>query len=109
MGPTLHSPAMLTVAIYVVVAGITPAIPICIFLVVILLGPAVVAGIAPLVAVRVALIWVSNQRAVVLEGRASGRQSQHGTEIMSQVPGRGVGKVQSSRSLRAGKRTDSCK
>lgn len=81
MDPTLHSPAMLTVAIYVVVAGITPAILVCIFLIVILLGPAVVAGISPLIAVRVALVWVSNQRAIVLEVRTSRRQSQHGTEI----------------------------
>jgi hypothetical protein len=83
MGSTLHSPAMLTVAIYVVVAGIAPAIQVCIFLIVILLGPAVVAGISPLITVRVTLVWVSNQRAIVLEGRASRRQSQHETEIMS--------------------------
>ena len=97
---------MLTVAIYVVIAGIAPAILVCIFLVIILLGPAVVAGISPLVAVRVALVWVSNQRAIVLEGRTIRRQSQHGTQVRSQLPGGGVGKasVQSSQSLHGVKR-----
>lgn len=112
MGPTLHSSVMLTIAIYVVVAGIALAIPVCIFLVIILLGPAVVAGISPLVFIRVALVWVSNQRAIVLEGRTSRKQGQHGTEIMSQLPGRGVGKaiVKSSREpTRCKERTDSCK
>lgn len=56
MGPTLDSPAMLTVAINVVVAGIAPAILVCIFLVIILLGPAVVTSISPLITVRVALV-----------------------------------------------------
>lgn len=60
----------LTVAVYVVVAGVASAVLICVLLVVVLLRPAVVARIAPLVAIRIALVWVPHQRAVVLEVKA---------------------------------------
>lgn len=72
--PALPSPlppaTELTVAVCVVVAGVASAVVIRVLLIVVLLGLAVVACIAPLVAVRIALVWVPHQRAVVLEVRA---------------------------------------
>lgn len=69
--PFLSSPrAPRTHGVYVVVAGVASAVLICVLLVVVLLGPTVVARIAPLVAIRISLVWVPHERAVVLEVRA---------------------------------------
>lgn len=66
---TSPAPTVLTVTVDVVVAGVPSAILVCVLLVFIPLGSAVVARISPLVAVRIALVWVSYQRAVVLGDR----------------------------------------
>lgn len=68
--PSLPLPtATLTVTVDVFIAGVSSTVPVCVLLVVVLLGPAVVACIAPLVVVRIALVWVPHKWAVVLGDR----------------------------------------
>ena len=80
--------AALTVAVDVVVAGVAFAVLICVLLVIVLLGPAVVARITPLIAVRIALVWVPHQFTVVLGDRADygGRGGRSGLEGQMSLP-----------------------